>query len=66
MSNQEKVYVYLETPITFEEKRKWNAKGYRVADIKTMPKGYNNPFAPDEPKEPEVKPAQAKTRKAAK
>jgi len=43
---KEKQYVYLPMPVTFEEKREWNKKGYSVADIEFMPKGYNNPFKP--------------------
>lgn len=47
-------YVYLKMPVTFEEKRAWNAKGYRVADIETMPSGYENP-AEVEPEKPAAK-----------
>ena len=46
MSNQEQKYVYLPMPVTFEEKRAWNAKGYKVADIAFMPEGYDNAFKP--------------------
>lgn len=49
----EKKYVYLEMPISFETKREWNAKGYKVADVQFMPEGYDNPAA--EPKQ-EAKP----------
>lgn len=42
-------YVYLEMPVSFEVKRAWNAKGYRVADLATMPEGYENP-ADEKPK----------------
>jgi len=45
---QEKKYVYLPMPVTFEEKRAWNAKGYKVADIAFMPEGYDNAFKPAE------------------
>lgn len=51
-------YVYLPLPISFEVKREWNKKGYRVMDIANMPKGYENPA--DEPKQVEEKPAPKK------
>ena len=41
--------VYLPMPISFEEKRKWNAKGFKVAGIAFMPDGYDNPVEPVEP-----------------
>lgn len=44
-------------PVSPERKKELRKQGYKILDAK---------FAPDEPKEPEVKPAQAKTRKAAK
>lgn len=50
--------VYLPMPISFEEKRKWNAKGYKVADIAFMPEDYDNPVEAKEP-EPE-KPARGR------
>lgn len=28
---------YLPMPITFDEKREWNARGYRVVDIRFAP-----------------------------
>lgn len=43
MSSQEKKYVYLEMPISFEEKREWNKRGFKVADKEFMPEGYENP-----------------------
>ena len=49
--------VYLPMPVTFEEKRAWNAKGYRVYDIAFMPDGYENPAAvkQEEPKKKAAK-----------
>ena len=49
--------VYLPMPVTFEEKRAWNAKGYRVYDIAFMPEGYDNPAAvrQEEPKKKAAK-----------
>lgn len=42
-------YCYLPLPISFETKREWNKKGYRVMDIAHMPKGYDNPAGKKEP-----------------
>lgn len=48
VKHQDRKFVYLEMPITFETKREWNAKGYKVADLATMPEGYDNPSAETE------------------
>lgn len=45
----EKKYVYLPMPVSFDVKREWNAKGYKVVDAQFMPDGYENPT--DEPKQ---------------
>lgn len=43
--------VYLTMPISFEQKREWNAKGFKVLDIALMPEGFENPVeAEDKPK----------------
>ena len=47
--------VYLPMPISFEEKRKWNAKGFKVADIAFMPDGYDNPVEPEATKKQKPK-----------
>ena len=60
MTNQQMPYVYLPIPISFETKRNWNKKGFRVMAIANMPEGYDNPA--DESKEPEAKPVQRKTK----
>lgn len=33
---------YLEMPISRAEKQDWNARGYRVADIRFMPEDFDN------------------------
>lgn len=43
--------VYLPMPVSFEEKREWNAKGFKVVDEVYKPK--------DEEPKPEVKPKKA-------
>ena len=43
--------VYLPMPISVEEKREWNAKGFKVVDEVYKPK--------DEEPKPEVKPKKA-------
>lgn len=45
----EKKFVYLPMPVSFEEKREWNKKGYQVVDAIFMPEGYENP-AVEKPK----------------
>lgn len=47
--------VYLPMPVSFEVKREWNAKGYRVVDAAFAPEGYK---VPDEEK---PKPAKGKS-----
>ena len=50
--------VYLPMPITVEEKREWNAKGYAVLDEIYEPA---NEVAPtEEPAEPEPQPKRGK------
>ncbi len=50
--------VYLPMPVSFEDKRAWNKKGYKVVDAAFMPEGYDNPVEAKEP-EPE-KPTRGK------
>lgn len=35
--------VYLPMPVSFEEKRKWNAKGFKVVDAAFAPADYAPP-----------------------
>lgn len=35
--------VYLPMPVSFEQKREWNKKGFRVLDVAFMPDDYDNP-----------------------
>ena len=35
--------VYLTMPISFEQKREWNAKGFKVLDAAFAPEGYELP-----------------------
>jgi hypothetical protein len=35
--------VYLPMPVSFEVKRDWNKKGFRVLDLSFIPAGYDNP-----------------------
>jgi hypothetical protein len=44
--------VYLPMPVSFEEKREWNAKGYAVVDETYKPE--DEPEAEPEPEQPEV------------
>lgn len=52
----EKKFVYLPMPVSFEVKREWNRKGYKVADVAFMPGGYDNP-ADEKPKAKQQKDA---------
>ena len=43
--------VYLPMPVSFEEKREWNKKGFKVLDLALMPEGFDNPVeSEDKPK----------------
>lgn len=53
--SKEKKYVYLQMPVSFEEKRKWNAKGFRVADAAFAPEGYEPPVDEDATKKQKPK-----------
>lgn len=35
--------VYLPMPVSFEVKREWNAKGFKVVDVAFAPEGYEVP-----------------------
>lgn len=50
--------VYLPMPVSFEEKREWNKKGYQVVDVVFMPDGYENP-AGEKPKTKQQKDAKS-------
>lgn len=38
--------VYLPMPVSFEEKREWNKKGFKVVDAAFAPDGYTFPEEP--------------------
>lgn len=40
--------VYLPMPVSFEVKREWNKKGYRVVDVQHAPADYVSPDAEQE------------------
>lgn len=51
--------IYVEMPISIEQKKEYNRHGYRVVDAQFAPEGYELPFAADTdvvPVEPEVEP----------
>ena len=47
--------VYLPMPVSLEQKREWNVKGYRVVDAAFAPEGY------ELPSEEKPKPAKGKS-----
>ena len=40
---KEFIDVYLPMPVSFDVKREWNSKGYRVLDAAFAPEGYELP-----------------------
>jgi len=38
--------IYVETPISIEQKKEYNRQGYRVVDAKFAPEGYELPPRP--------------------
>lgn len=44
--------IYVEMPISIDQKKEYNRQGYRVVDAQFAPEGYELPdgFAPAEPK----------------
>ena len=46
--------IYVEMPISIEQKKEYNRQGYRVVDAQFAPEGYELPFAVDTDVAPEV------------
>lgn len=47
---KEKEIVYMPMPVSLEEKRKLNAEGKKIIDIRFAPKGYEAPKKKRKPK----------------
>ena len=47
--------VYLPMPVSYEEKRDWNKKGFKVVDAAFAPEGYEPPVDEDATKKQKAK-----------
>jgi hypothetical protein len=64
--------IYVEMPISIEQKKEYNRRGYRVVDAAFAPKGYEPPFdaelavqtIAESVSEPEVGPKRTRRRRA--